>query len=79
MDQYKVVIRFKDAMGRWVPAAPWSKAALIEYLVEGIGWHFFIKRIAGYCLSQAHESSGDHRVADMWIARYQAIRELANK
>ena len=71
-------IKFKDHLGRWTTGVSLrdNAYAFFDNLNEVRVWTWLRNCLASWCLKQAQESAGRDDEADLWIARYQAIRGI---
>ena len=71
-------IRWKDDQGRWCDAPIPRQEAFAHFDANfpQSGWPWFRDKLAAWCLTKARDESYSDKFADIWIARYRAIRGI---
>jgi len=73
----RVTLIARDCRGRMRSATPLDLAiGALDWMVKSGGFTWMKLALEKYCLSQAQAESSSPSVADMWIERYRAIREV---
>lgn len=71
-----IQIRMRDNNGKFTDVLPGDfAAAAIEKIFDYDEWEWARNWLCRVCLRRA-ERHADDKKADMWIARYQAIRSI---
>ena len=78
----RLSLQWKNRDGQWCKG-PGNDHEIAMALIDRIGmltylnpWEAIVSMLSKYCLSKGVENSGHPEVADIWIARYQAIRGI---
>jgi len=76
--QVKFQVRGNDGTYRSASAGEFAEASIKEIIESGStdGWWFLRLWLCKVCLKLAERHSDKSETADIWIKRYQAIREI---